>query len=239
MAHLRSSRDLRLIERDDPSAPDAVAAGRHLADTPYFCVLDDDDEYLPNALATRRQALESDEGADVVVTSGFRNVDGADSLHPSGLEKCRHDPLGGLVETKWLLSCSGLYRSSAIGAAEFDGTPRFMEWTYLAAKLSLRHKIVFIDRPTYRCYINSPESVSQSDDYVFGAPEALRAIGRLGLPRKVAAHFQEEYVAALNQASNRALRTRRRREAWQFHLRSLGCRGGLIYLPYTRHLLRP
>src|SRR5262245_51696166 len=68
---LARRQDLRLITLAEPGLPRALRAGRAAVETAYFCVLDDDDELLPEALAIRLGAFEADPRADVVVTNGY------------------------------------------------------------------------------------------------------------------------------------------------------------------------
>ena len=239
MAYLRSARDLRLVEQDEPGAPKALATGRRAVDTAFFGVLDDDDEYTSDALAVRGGALARDSNVDVVVTNGFRGPNGTERLLMPDIDTFQMDPLAALCETNWLGSCSALFRADRFGAELFAAMPAYLEWTYLAARIGLERRVVFLAKPTFRNYVGTEGSLSGSPEYTRGMPDALHRILSLPLPPRLRRHYRNAYLAALHSASMLELSERNRGSAWLYHLRSLGGLRGLRYLSYTRHLLAP
>ena len=53
IADLRARSGLRVLQLDQASLPAAIEAGRHAVATPFFSFVDDDDEYLPEAVDLR------------------------------------------------------------------------------------------------------------------------------------------------------------------------------------------
>src|ERR1700674_1852071 len=50
LSELKSRRDIRFFYQEEGSLPGAILLGRKQVDTEFFANLDDDDEYLPNAI---------------------------------------------------------------------------------------------------------------------------------------------------------------------------------------------
>lgn len=236
--YLKACTDITLIRRDEGNYPRALAAGRELVDTEYFGVLDDDDEYLPDALATRCGPLDDDRNIGIAVTCGLIATERGDVIDNPAIETYRKDPLGALINVNWLTSCGALYRSSSVGADAFIEMPRYLEWTHLAVRLSLKNRIAFIGRPTYRLHPASPDSLSASDAYMFHSPDALAKVIALGLPPRASRVFGRKYRNALHALSAVHLRNGDFSSAWSCHLRSLNGIGGYKYILYARHIVR-
>ena len=173
LARLRRRADIRLVVRDEADLPRALQAGRALVDTPYFAVLDDDDELLPGALRTRLDALEQAPGTDVVVTNGFLEDAGTRALNIEDFRRIRADPLRTLLERNWLPPCAGLFRTGAVTLEFFDEIPRYREWTYLALRLALTLRICFAEHPTFVYRTDTPDSLSKSRAYCLAGPAAI------------------------------------------------------------------
>jgi len=235
---LSRRRDLHLIEREEGSLAKAVAQGRTTVETEFFSILDDDDEYLPEALAIRVSAMESAERPDVAVTSGFRQIGGSDEPCLPDIESFARDPIAALVQVNWLASCAGLYRTDSIGAEFFATMPNYLEWTYVAFVLALEKRIAFVGRPTYRIHTETPGSLSKSRQMLLETPSVLRRILELELPVSVRPQMERKYRGALHQAADFELRDRRLVSAWKLHWKSLAYGRGLRYLPFTRHFIR-
>ena len=229
---------VRTLELDEGSLPRAIAVGRSAVSTPYFGFLDDDDEYLPNALDLRLRALEQFPDAAAAATDGYEWRDGVDHLRETVTATALRDPLRGLLAANWLASCSALFRSTLVTPQFFDGVTRYFEWTLLAYKIAARHRIVLLDTPTYRLY-ESVGSLSKSEAYKLAAPEVLKTVADLELPRDVRNALRDRVGRAYHTASSYFLREGRRGEAWTAHLQSLRWPGGLRYLAYTLKLFGP
>lgn len=234
---LTRRRDLRLTILPDADLPAALKVGREHVDTPWFAVLDDDDELLPGALATRVGGLRDRPEYDVVVTNGFLRGREGDELNVADFSTFATDPLRALMRQNWLVPCSGLFRSDAVGLPIFDGIPQFLEWTYLAIRIATSCKILFLNRPTFVYYTDTPLSRSSSLDYVLGQPAAIQQLLALELPSDLRAWIEMRLGIACHTAADRYREERNTRAAWHWHLRSLRSRGGWRYIPFTRRLV--
>src|SRR5258705_4386505 len=63
-AELAARPDITFLYRPEPSLAGALRAGRARVDTQFFATLDDDDELLPGAVATRLEPLLADASTD-------------------------------------------------------------------------------------------------------------------------------------------------------------------------------
>jgi glycosyltransferase involved in cell wall biosynthesis len=215
----------------------AQRLGRRLVTTEFFCFLDDDDEYLPNAFDIRIAALRSDGAVDAVVTNGYTHVGDRDFRRLDRLDYARKDALRALLEENWLASCGATYRSATVGVNYFDGNARFFEWTLLAYKLAGTRTIRFVDVPTYRVYV-TPDSASSSRAYREAELDVLGAIARMDIPADVRRAIRKKMGNAEHGLSAYFLRQGDWSRAVRHHWRSLGCAGGLKFLAYTRKLIR-
>lgn len=219
------------------SLPRALAFGRSHVATPYFGFLDDDDEYLPNALRLRLQALEGNSAAAVCATDGYDFTDGRDCIREVIFPETQQDPLRGLLRANWLASCGGLFRSDLVPESFFDNSTKYFEWTLLAYKLAVARRVILLSTPTYRLY-ESSDSLSRSEAYRLAEPEVLKKICLLDLPKDVQWALRQRVSRAYHSLSSYFLRDGRLREAWGFHARSLFQPSGWQYLSFTASLIR-
>ncbi len=222
-----------------------VSIARHVgvlsANGRFFCFLDDDDEYLSNALISRVGIFTENKAADVVVTNGFEHVDGEDSplVAREDEDYIRKNPELGFFRRNWFASPASLFDAEAIGADCFDFIYKHFEWTYLFFfLLSKRKKIHFDPTITYRVNGGSPLSVSNTEEYAMAYPDFVRELIFLPLHPEIKRKLRAKYVTALNARSNIELKRGQRLLAWKSHMKCL-MNGGWQYLPYTRHLLLP
>jgi glycosyltransferase involved in cell wall biosynthesis len=215
--------------------PEARLAGRDAVDAPFFATLDDDDVFLPHALATRLQPMLADDGVDVVITNGYRDTAGVQELTDPHIERFQSDPLEGLMESNWLNGDGGLFRTSSIGREFFVDLP-VIEWTHVAFKLAQSRKIRFINTPTFINY-RQPNSSSQSKRYSLERPHALREMLRWRMPPSIRRQLRQKYVMALHDTSADMLERQDFVAAWGYHLESIAQPGGVRYLGYTRHII--
>ena len=227
---------IRVITLAMAGLPGALKAGRAAVETPYFAVLDDDDELLPRALATRLQALD-DRAADVVVTNGYRQGFGRRELDFEDFRPIRADPLRTIVRRNWLRPCAGLFRSRAVPFDLFAGIPEYREWTYLGLRLALERTIHFVEEATYVYHTDTPGSLSGSKEYCLAGPRAIARMLELALPSDVRLMLHDHLAADLHSASDWELLDRNYLAAWWWHLKCLARPGGWRYLSYTRRLL--
>ena len=229
-------RDIRVLRRREAGLGAAIAAGREIVEAPYFAELDDDDLFLPGALAARVATMEADPTIDATVTSGYLRSARGDVLNVPGISRCAQDPLRAIIDRMWLTPGAGLFRSATIPATYFSGMPPHLEWTYLAVRLALERRMAFLDAPTFVYNADTPDSLSKSREHVLRQPGALQAVLRMALPPDVRRVLRRKYVAALHGASVKDLEQGRKADAWKWHLRTLFHVYGWRYLAYTRHL---
>lgn len=220
----------------DASLPRAIAAGRRAVETPYFGFLDDDDEYLPDALAIRLHALAHHPEAAAAVTDGLYAERGREEPRGVATVEAGRDPLRALLRQNWLASCGGLFRSDMLGADFFDDVTAYFEWTYVAFKVASRFPVAIVPRPGYRIH-SEPGSLSKSPAYRNAEPAALGAIADLDLPRDVRHALLSRRGDAFHSLSSYHLRRGERGPAWRAHAASLLHPGGARYLTYTFRVL--
>ena len=214
----------------------ALTIARKLVDAPFFAFLDDDDELLPDALATRLGILRAEPRVQVVVTTGYVARGNARRLHIGDIARHQSDPLRGIVERCWLASCGGLFRTDAVPQAMFDALPDLCEWTCVAFRLAAAScSIHFVDRPTYVVH-DSAGSLSKSDAFVEASLRVLDAMRSAPLPAADRRRLAHKYRATLHAAAERCRRAGKVGEAWRYHLRSMQPPGTLRYAAYTRKL---
>jgi len=220
----------------EASLPNALRHGVSRLATEYYGFLDDDDEYLPDALALRCAAMESRPDVDVVVTNGYEHRAGADRLRVKHLGAAAQDPLRALLAQNWLASCGALFRASRVPVSYFDGVTRYYEWTFLAFKLAMTRRIEFIDVPTFRVH-ESPQSLSKSLGYSEAEVGALRQIRDLELPSDVKAALAAKIGHAHHALADVYLARGQRALALRHHMLSLLVPGWTGRLAYSRRLL--
>jgi hypothetical protein len=179
---LRREPQVRFVQIEAEGIPGALGAGRAAVDTPWFSTLDDDDLYLPDAMATRLQALQANPHCDIVVTNGLVRHGYREELHIQDMSSIEAGPLKALTEANWLLPGSWLCRSDSVGASLFADMPEFLECTYLAIQFSLRGHVCFVDRPTIVWHKDTPGSESKSREYILGQESALQRLLELPIP---------------------------------------------------------
>jgi glycosyltransferase involved in cell wall biosynthesis len=238
LEHLRRRVDIRLAVLQEANLPAALYAGRTMVDTPYFAMLDDDDELLPGALRTRLEALEAAPGADVVVTNGVLSGCGRSELSIRDFDRVRTDPLRALLVNHWLPPCAGFFRTSAVATEFFAGIPRYREWTYLALRLALALRITFVEQPTFVYHTDTPGSLSKSRAYCLAGPSAVARMLELPLPDDVRSALRVRLAGDMHSASERERLDGNYRAAWWWHCKTLVQPSGWRYLPYGCQLLR-
>ena len=237
LEELNKRDDLNVLYREKGNLPAAVRAGREHVSTPYFCFLDDDDEYLPGALSTRLAPMLRDSSVDVVVTNGYRSSDGKDTIVVSDFSIAQHAPLEGLLIQNWLASCGGLYRTAAVPPSMFDPDFRYLEWTLTAFKLALEYNVVLLDTPTYRIF-DSPQSLSKDPAYRFAGVKLIDRILEFDMAPSVKRKLRIKKGRSLHGLSDHFLHQGDPTRAWKYHLASMTTPGGALqYGAYTRKLV--
>jgi hypothetical protein len=233
---LKSRTDLAVAYREEGSAPLAQRHGRSMVQTGFFAFLDDDDEYLPQALAHRCAPLLADPSLGFVATNGYRRLGTEDRVVVTDAKAVEANPLAALTRENWLASCGGLFRTSSVTLDYFDEPAPFLEWTYLAYRLALDFRMAFVDLPTFRIN-DTPASLSKSGAYRDAELSVLMRIAALPLPPAVARQVRGKVGRVLHDLSYDARLQGQLARAWTFHARSLLLPGGWRYLGYSRKLL--
>ncbi len=234
---LRQRRDIRFHQIAAPGVAGARYEGRKKVDTPYFGFLDDDDEYLPDALAIRYRPFDTRPELDVVVGNGWRFVAGEKQLTWTDTAEIEADPAGSLMQVNWLASCAGLFKAETVGAAYFDPDIQYLEWTYSAFHLALTRKISFVPEPTYIIH-DTPGSLSEDDAYVEAQSTVLERMLDFKMPPSLRRKLRLKLSNTQHGLSDHYRRRNATSAAWKYHLRSMAeIRGMLRYVLYTRQLL--
>lgn len=234
---LKCQPDVQYERLATPSSPLAIFRGRELVQTPFFSMLDDDDEYLVGGTDLKLSAFEVHPEADIVVTSGYRQINDVTTPVMNSIERVPLAPLSLLFEFNWLSSCNSLYRSSSFPLAFFEHSHPYAEWTWLAFKLALEDKqIAAINEPTFRIH-DTPGSLSKSKSYRNVYQSLYQRMLKLQPPPDVVRAIKMRMSSDWHDQSARALSGGERLNAFAFHLRSLILPGGLRYLAFTRRLI--
>jgi glycosyltransferase involved in cell wall biosynthesis len=227
--------DLTVVYQHEGSLPMAMQYGRSLVTTAFFAFLDDDDEYLPEALFHRLQPLLSDDVVDYVASNGFRSMQGLDQLAVLDVTAVRTNPLLALSKENWLASCGGLFRSSSVSLQYFDGRTADLEWTYLAYKLASALTMSFVNVPTFRIY-DSDASLSKAPGYQEAVMLVLPEILRLDLPAQIRHSVRAKIGRTYHNMAHYSHEQGNIAKAWRYHLASLCYPGGWHYILYSRKL---
>ena len=223
---------------DEGNVSRARVAGLRQATGEFFSFLDDDDEFLPDALDLRARLLRAHPEFDVVVTNGFQHENG-DLAHVSAeFESAIHADVGGsFLERNWFASPASMFRTATCEISLFDTGLRYFEWTYLFFRLlSAGKRFHFDGRLTYRKYENNPASISRTPQYELAWPTVLRRVLDLPLESRIKGLIRDSRLTALNHSSVLLLRGGCVGEAARLHWQCLMA-GGWRYLPYTGRLV--
>lgn len=232
---LKDQPDVQLDIVSLPSLPNALLRGRELVRTPYFSTLDDDDEYLGNAIDLRLGVMQ-ESGADVVVTNGFRRGHEGDRLSYQSLSRVPGNPLEELFRTTWLHNGNALYRSDSVGREFFADHHAYAEWTWLAYNLALKHKRIAVSETPTFIYHDTPGSLSKSAAYRAAYMSLYRKMLAANPPPAVVKCIKRRIQSGWHDESCHALDHGRRLEAVRYHFHSLAA-GGLRYFSFGRRLL--
>ncbi len=233
MNELATQPDVHLIHRPEPGLRGAMLAGRDAVSTPFFCYLDDDDEYLAGALQARIVPLLADPAIDVVAGRGYR-MEGTQRA-PSG-RMSEGDALLELTHHNWLTSCGAVYRSARIGREFFARSQDCFEWTWIAFELMLTRRVHFIDHRGHLIH-DTPGSLSKSAAYHRAHAGMVSRLLTLDLPAAVRHQLRIQQGRALHDLADHCRRARQWRPAWRWHLQSLLQPQGYRFAAYTRKLL--
>ncbi|HEX6138752.1 MAG TPA: glycosyltransferase family A protein [Casimicrobiaceae bacterium] len=221
----------------EPSIFAARRRAREVVTAPYFGFLDDDDHLLPGALRARVQALATDPAAVAVVSNGCLADGGVEAPVLRDIARIERDPLQSLMQGNWLATASALFRTAAVPPDFFDAAIRSNDMTYVAFRVALAGRVLFLDAPTYR-KTYSPDSISLTEEWALPALDTLDRMLAFDMPRAVRRSLRRKWARAAHEISNIYRRRGEAGPAWRFHMRSMRePRGMLAYALYTRRLL--
>jgi glycosyltransferase involved in cell wall biosynthesis len=227
---------IKIIRLAEGNVSKARYAGLVAARGEFFCFLDDDDEYLPGALAHRLTLFV--EGVDCVVTNGWERTHEDRRLVPMEVSRLAdHSPAQAFLLHNWFSSPGSMFRRESLDISLFDIRHRYFEWTLLFYLLiSTGRRIRYDDALTYRKWEDNPMSASRTVDYKMANADLLCEVLALPLEDDVLAGVRLKYQTALNAQSQMHLEHRQRLSAWLSHLACIKA-GGWRYLSFTRKLL--
>lgn len=237
LADLKRREDIRLHQVAEPGVSNARLEGRRLVDTPYFMLLDDDDELLPQAVQAGLGAMEMHD-ADVAAFNGFAERYGKRVVFYPQFSETDPDPAMALLEENWLASAGGFFKTDRVGPELLDDLPDYLELTIFAFRLALQCKVVRVDFPAFVIHEDLSGRASQSLKYFEESPNVLRVMAAMTDRSDLRAVLHRKRSDALHHVAELMLKDGRKGPAWRYHLRSLCVGGGLRYLPFTRHILR-
>jgi hypothetical protein len=237
VGELRADGRVRVQQNEQAGLPDALLAGRSLVDAPFFGALDDDDLYLPGALAARVRVLSERLDCDAVVTNGIRRDSTGDTLQNEDMAVVERDPLRAMFRSNWLLPGSWLCRTERVGNWLFEGMPTSLETTYTGVQLASRCRLAFLNQPTVVWHTDTANHLSGSREWVLAHAAALQRLLELDLPQDVKTSIRLQWTDACHGNSEMLLREGSRAEAWRWHARSLFGHGGSRYLGFTWRFL--
>ncbi|MEP6619269.1 MAG: glycosyltransferase family 2 protein [bacterium] len=228
----------RVEQLAEGSYPAAVRHGRTLVATEFFAYLDDDDEFMPDAIATRLAPLLADATLDFVATNGYLHDGSRVEITKRNSTAIERNPIQELLRANWMENCGNLFRSSTVSLDYFDGKTKYYEWTLLTFRIAQALKLRFLDAPTYRKH-ESPESLYKSVGVAEGGIAAIDLMISHNTSPAVHQRLLQLRGAALHATSDVYRMAGDYGRAWRFHLQSLRHPRGWTHLPYTRHLLLP
>src|SRR5262245_60746241 len=167
--------EVRVIRLRSGSHPLARRVGAEMSDSEFLGFLDDDDELMPDTLAPKLAYFRQHPEIDVLVTDGLRVSDsGATRIFPP-IEERSEDLVETMMNSGWQAGALTL-RVQNIDLSAFDAEIRHMEWTLTTLDLARRHRLGFLDQPTYRYYETTPHSLSKRAEHWLAAPEVWRRL---------------------------------------------------------------
>jgi len=217
----------------------AFCLGRKHVRTPFFSCLDDDDEYLEDALIVRKNAMESSFSCDVVVTNGYTKKfnQREKTYRDHDFNLFQADPLLSLMKINWLASCGALFRTERVTLQYFDPHQNVMEWTKVAFHLALERNVKFVNLPTY--IINkTSDSLSDSEVFVKAVPELLTYFMNVpGVRSDIVRLLKKKRTVSYDSLANYYFSRYEYLEGFKQHLKCLTNYSGCWYLTKTPRYL--
>jgi len=215
----------------------ATTVGRSLVSGSFFSFIDDDDEFLPNALRSRIAYLLEDPTVDCLATNGYYFTQGT-RRHVFPDVRMFHDdyvlPL--LCGKNWMASNGATFRTRTVGQKYFDNVSQHCEWTLIAFRVALERRVRFVPEMTFNVY-DTPGSSSKDPRYVQGVAEMFALMLREQPPARYLPYIKREYMRSLHCVCSYARINGDWETAWRYYRATLAQRAGWKYLPYAALLL--
>lgn len=236
IAELEADPAVRLIRTPVPGVAHARLLGVQHVETPYFSLLDDDDELLPDCLGPVMAAFEA--GADVVATNGLVEVGGNLCPKHTCMTAYGDDHARALLHENWA-AAGGLYcRTAGVPAELFEGLPNYMELTQLGMRMTQHCRISRIDCQTFILHVGAAEQATRKPAFLRAEPEVMEQIACEVSRPDILAVLRRKRSAALHDCAQLELERQNLGRAWRDHIASLIGGGGHRYLSFTRHMVR-
>lgn len=236
---LKAQPDVIYIYNDIGSAPLAHIRGRELVKTPYFSFLDDDDEYLKHALDIRLKILEENQNVSLVVTNGYSVTKNVQNIHYKNMCNVNEDQFYALYQENWLHNCNHLFRTADIKIELFKNHVQYLEWTWLAFKISIAGlKVVAMDEKTF-LYYDTEDSLSKSDAYNGTFPKLAKKMLAMSPPKNIKSQITYKLAEHFHFYSVQLLKSGNVTMSLKYHLKSIFQYRGFKYLLYTRYIIFP
>lgn len=230
---LRSRTDLKLIVTPHPGAADARALGRASVTTPFFALLDDDDEFLPGSISAALGEFADD--IDAVCGNGI--VCGPEGERPYVEQfPSSQDAERALLERTWISPGSMLHRTDSAPLELLTGLPFHCHITPMGLRMARRLRIKFVDIPLFRRHLDAGDQASTSLRFSEQQPIALRLCIAESESADIRRILRRKLSAAEHMLANVYLQHGKRAQALRAHLRSLRA-GGFRYLPFAWRIL--
>jgi glycosyltransferase involved in cell wall biosynthesis len=237
LTYLKSHSSIRFVYVPEAGVSNARLTGRRMVDTPFFAMLDDDDELLPNGVATCLRSFDESPFPDVVVGNGYYERNRRRELMCTKADIDANDLALAVTQKQWLGSGLAVFKSETVIARYFENLPDVLEWTVLALRLALELRVKRLFEPVCVIHEGTSGQVTASARYYRESPAVLRDLLNLELPAKVRNALRTKLSAALHHAASRELEEHNLKEAWNLHLQSLLSPTGIKYASFTRHLI--
>jgi glycosyltransferase involved in cell wall biosynthesis len=234
---LRDDRRVQCIIDLTADKSRATLIGRQAVRTEFFTFLDDDDEFLPGALAIRARYLRERPWIACVATNGEYLREGRTVPVICDSKRIAGDYAGSVLrQCNWLASCGGTFRTSAVGEEYFDNLPPHREWTLIAYRIATRLPVQYLDISTYRIY-STPASQSKALTYLHAVPRVSQLMlawnaggGRAGM---ILRNENRGYRAACSYHRIAGDLPK----AWRFYSKAVRSPFGLSFFPYAALLI--
>lgn len=228
--------DTCVIRLRSGSYPLARRVGAELADCEFLAFLDDDDELMPNTLARKIAYFREHPEVDVLVTDGLRICESTATRVFPPPEARFEDFVETMMHTGWG-ACALTLRRENLDLSAFDAEFRQMEWTLTALQLARRHRVGFLDEPTYCYYETTPDSLSKSAEHSLAAPEIWRRLSKSYAGTRYEPTVRRRYGSLCHSVVWEYACQGRMQDAWRLHAESLRSPGGLAFVLFSARLL--